>query len=493
MRPIVFVILFGFCLMSEASEERSKALGSRINLFEAWITTQLNDQDLRGISVCFVHDQEIIYAKGFGHADSENRIVATENTNFRIASITKLFTSIAIMQLVERKVLHLETSVAQIIPELSEIKANGHDLDEITVRALLTHTSGLPTNTKTLLDKHAEIGGIGPHHFLDSLGEQSLIFPANRIHKYSNQAMNLAGLIIERVSGIKYEAYIRRYVIEPLKLSATGFPGDFDDSKVVGYSRAVGGTRVKNEFPEMASILGLPSSGLLSNVSDLGKFMSWHFRTLEGRDETILPASALSKMQTVQWVPLPVPLHSTFASVLAYFSELMEIGGTGLGYFLDGEFVMHGGGLMGFASELVMDRHKMVGVAVLSNTVDAPVRFSQPRSISKNLYDMLVEVVIDGNNTNASDNLSEYEALYSDNQHWHYYVIELDQKLAILDLLEEFPLEKPIFLSEVGEDRFSDPSHRGFYSGEFDIVFVRNQNGKIDSMRVNTNVLHRTE
>ena len=146
---------------------------------------------------------------------------------------------------------------------------------------------------------------------------------------------------------------------------------------------------------------------------------------------------------------------------------------------------------MGFASEVVMDNQNGLGIAVLSNTVDAPVRFNHPESISRNLYEMVGRVLVEANSAGKSLLYGEYENLYSDDHHWHYYVTEMNRDLVLLNLREGFPLARPIVLSKIGEDRFVDPNHKGFYSGEFFVYFQRDKSGLVDSMIVNTNKLYR--
>ncbi len=183
----------------------------------------MSDQSLRGVSVSLVQNQKLIYAKGFGVSDFEKESPATELTNYRIASITKLFTSIALMQLVERKKIFLDTPVVEIIPELRAIKTNGHSVEGITIKTILTHTTGLPTNPNFLLDKKGKNQALALDEFLRGLAQQSLLFPPNRIHKYSNLAMNLGGLIVERVSGLSYEQYVQEVILTPLQLSPLAF------------------------------------------------------------------------------------------------------------------------------------------------------------------------------------------------------------------------------------------------------------------------------
>jgi CubicO group peptidase (beta-lactamase class C family) len=450
----------------------------------------MDQQSLRGVSVSLVRDQQVVYSKGFGFADFENQRPATEETRYRVASITKLFTSIALMQLIENEKLSLNTAVVDIIPELKNIQNNDYRVDEMTIKSILTHTTGLPTHPYFLLDKRASNRNLGVEDFLQKLPEQSLLFPPNRMHKYSNLGMNLGGVIVQRITGKPYSEYVRDAILVPLQMNSSGFPQDLGDSSVIGYSRLANNQRVRDEFPEMASLLGLPSAGLISNATDLAKFLSWHFNTLGGEDGSILSTRTLAEMQRVQWLPLPLALHPSFNSVLAFIANSLELGGTGFGYFREKEFVVHGGGLMGFASEFMMNNKNRIGLTVLANSLDTPVRLNHPQSISRNLYEMVGLVAAATNS--ASDNLNyvEYENVYSDGHNWFYYVTEVDDNLVLLNLLDSSPLANPIVLSKVAKDQFVDPNHKGFYFGEFFVEFHRDQSGLVEAMIVNTEKLY---
>ena len=140
---LIRIIVLGVSITTTHAQP-NELLQSRIRLFEAWLNTLMSDQSLRGVSVSLVQNQKLIYAKGFGVSDFEKRSPATELTNYRIASITKLFTSIALMQIVERKKIFLDTPVVEIIPELRAIKTNGHSVEDITIKSILTHTTVYP-------------------------------------------------------------------------------------------------------------------------------------------------------------------------------------------------------------------------------------------------------------------------------------------------------------------------------------------------------------
>ena len=156
LKSILLISFTFYHSMASADLQSSDLLQSRIRLFEAWLSTLMDEQSLVGVSVSLVQDQKLVYSKGFGFADFENRYPATKETNYRVASITKLFTSIALMQLVEERKINLSTAVTDVVPELKKIQSNEYHVNGITVKSILTHTTGLFTNPYFILDEKEE-------------------------------------------------------------------------------------------------------------------------------------------------------------------------------------------------------------------------------------------------------------------------------------------------------------------------------------------------
>ena len=490
-----FFVLIVVCSLGFANTDQNSLLDARIRLFEAWLESAMNEQAIPSVSVSLVQNQRLVYTRGFGFADVQMQRPASADTQYRIASVTKLFTSIALMQLIENQQLTLQTPIVDIVPELAAIQSNGYAIEDMTVWSILTHTTGLPTHANVLLDRQAPLTPPVRHAFLEGFEEQSLLFPPNRIHKYSNLSMNIAGVIIERVSNLRYEEYIQKFILTPLQMDATRFPSSSSsavvESQAIGYDRLIAGQRSPAEFSNMASLLGHPAAGLLSSTRDLARFLSWHFRTLSNEDSLVLTAQTLEQMQQVQWVPLPLEQGPLMSSVTAFLSNSLNLGGTGLGYFRNQELVLHGGGLRGFASEVVMDNQNQLGIAVLSNSLDAPVNFSYPRSISKTLYEVVGLMAADADNANLSLAHPEYEGVYTDNGHRHYYVTEIEQSLVMINLREASMFDNPAVLTRVAKDRFTDEDHQGFYAGEFTVEFYRDETGTVDGIYVNREKLYR--
>src|SRR5262249_34076443 len=162
-------------------------------LLSEFINEQMREKDLPGISIALVDDQQIVWQKGFGYADPKAKKPADEKTIYRVGSVSKLFTDIAIMQLVEQGKLDLDAPVTRYIPEFQPRNTSGK---AITLRELMSHRSGLvretpigsyfdpnpPTLTKTIA----------------SLNNTPLVYPPDTRTKYSNAAIATVGYILER-------------------------------------------------------------------------------------------------------------------------------------------------------------------------------------------------------------------------------------------------------------------------------------------------------
>ena len=104
---------------------------------------------------------------------------------------------------------------------------------------------------------------------------------------------------------------------------------------------------------------------------------------------------------------------------------------------------------------------------------------------------MVGEVITEGESNSTTMRYSEYENLYSNDNFWSFYAIEMDQKLVLIDLLHTSPMEEPIFLSEVGDGNFVSHDYKGIYKGEFFVRFHRDKQGIVDSIIINNEKIYR--
>src|SRR5690606_16046383 len=139
-----------------------------------------------------------------------------------ICSITKLFTSIAIMQLYEQGKLRLDDSLATILPE-RHIRQQFSDSGPITIRSLLTHSSGLPREADFPYWSAPDFKFPSSEQLAEKLDQQETLYPASTYFQYSNLGMALLGEVVEKLSGDSFEVYVQEHILKPLRLTNT-FP-----------------------------------------------------------------------------------------------------------------------------------------------------------------------------------------------------------------------------------------------------------------------------
>ena len=186
-------------------------------LFSAWLEGQILYRHLPGIAVGVVADQELIWATGFGFADTGKKVPMTPQTKFRMASHSKLFTATAIMQLREQGKLRLDDPVSKYLPWF-QVKAADSDDPPITIEELLTHSSGLPREagshwTTFEFPTSEQLRGL--------MAERQAPFSPEVRWKYSNLAFSIAGMVIETVSGQKWADYVQQHIYKPLGMTSS--------------------------------------------------------------------------------------------------------------------------------------------------------------------------------------------------------------------------------------------------------------------------------
>ena len=309
---------------------------------------------LPGMALGIIRDQELAWFGGFGAADLDSGKKPTENTIARIASVTKTFTTIAIMQLRDARQLELEDSLVQHIPEFASARPIRGDVEGVTLRRLLTHRSGLVTESPT----HGwnDLDFPSREEMLAKLPETGIVIPQDSAFKYSNLAFGLLGEVVYRVTGIPYIEYVHANIIEPLGLTSTVF--DLTDKLrphfFVGYNSTP--YQDRPESAPYAHLNGLSSAGQLhSTVSDLAKWVSFQFQTDGGdrRGAQVLKGQTLVEIQQPQYVE---PDWSA--------GQCLGWRATRIG---DHIYHNHGGGIHGFGTQVWFNVPSKIGVVVFIN------------------------------------------------------------------------------------------------------------------------------
>jgi D-alanyl-D-alanine carboxypeptidase len=202
---------------STTAVEADAALGARMDAAAADVLREIR---AAGFSVAVVRHGQPVLAKGYGYADLAERVPASANTIYRLASITKQFTAAAILHLAEEGKLSLEDRISDYLPDYPDPGRR------ITIRNLLSHTSGL--SDVAVVPILEEAGGVGytRDQIIDLVASQPLDFEPGTGHSYSNVGFMLAGVVIERVTGTAYADYLTNEVLRPLGLEQTSFCPD---------------------------------------------------------------------------------------------------------------------------------------------------------------------------------------------------------------------------------------------------------------------------
>ena len=294
-----------------------------------------------GLSVAVALGDEMVLAEGYGLAEVEHGVEADAETTFRIGSVTKQFTSAAIMRLYEERELELDEDMRTYLPDYP---SQGR---VVTLRHLLTHTSGIPSYTGLGEVFWGDVAKEVPHSEMLALWvDLPFEFEPGTRYSYNNSGYYLLGMVVEAVAGKSYADYVQGEFFGPLGLARTLY----DSNEEIIANRAQGyryeGGRIRND-PAMA--MGRPGAAgaLLSSAREL---VSWQLALVGGR--VVEPAS-------YEEMTLPFMLEDT--------SETAYGLGLGLEEKADRPCVSHAGGIFGFNSFLAYFPGSELSVAVISN------------------------------------------------------------------------------------------------------------------------------
>jgi CubicO group peptidase (beta-lactamase class C family) len=213
-----------------------------------------------GAALMVSHLGKVVFEQCFGMANIEEKLPVTRQTNFRLASLTKQFTALAILILAEQNKISLDQRLTDFLPEFPEYGR------EITVRHLLNHTSGVP-DYETLIPE-GRTRQLNDEDVLQLLSEQkSALFPHGTAYQYSNSGYVLLGRIIEQVDGRRLADFLNQNIFEPLGMSGTWIEGGRrQENRAFGYSR--GESEFKRTDQSLTSAV-LGDGGIYSSLADL--------------------------------------------------------------------------------------------------------------------------------------------------------------------------------------------------------------------------------
>ncbi|HEY3837716.1 MAG TPA: serine hydrolase domain-containing protein [Bryobacteraceae bacterium] len=314
------------------------------------------DQHVPGLVFGVVIDGDLVLVKGFGEQNRETHAPVTPDSVFRIASMTKSFTALAILQLRDAGKLSLEDPVSKWIPEIAGLNYPTRDTAPLRIRNLLTHGAGFPEDNPWGDRQLAT-----PDATLTQLLKQGLPFstPPDTAYEYSNYGFALLGRIVARASGVPYNEYIRRHILEPLHLrSATLDPADVPASvRAQGYGRS---GDAYTEIPSLGYGAFSSMGGMLLNARDLGRYVAFHLSAWPPRDDPETGPVRRSSVREMQHPWRPSGFHPERFSAYGYGLAVTQI-------CQYQRYVSHSGGLPGFGSNMAWLPYHGVGIFVMTN------------------------------------------------------------------------------------------------------------------------------
>lgn len=336
-----------------------------INLLEIWLESEMSYKRIPGLSAAIVFDQELLWTKALGYANPDKNVPTEPETIYSICSISKLFTSIAIMQLRDAGKLKLDDPLAKHLPWF-DIKKSDPKAPPITIRSVLRHSSGLPRESEQPYVGEPDLPWPEREKMINKLPDQETIYSTDVYFQYSNLGISLLGEVVAAVSGKSYNDYIRDHILDPLGMNSTT---TYLPEKDYGYGLAIGfsrwpreGTREQLPFFQAQGVA--PAAGFASTVVDMSKFASWQFRAIANADDPVLNGYTLKEMHRVHWVD---PDWQTRWGL--GFATWREKNVT---------FVGHGGGCPGYRTHIALSPKDKIAVIFMTNATDInPGRFTQ--------------------------------------------------------------------------------------------------------------------
>jgi D-alanyl-D-alanine carboxypeptidase len=452
-------------------------VASRLQVLDAWIRARVAERELPSVAIGIVHDQDIVWSKAYGFADVAKKVPATPKTTYRIASLSKTFTATAILKLRDAGRLQLDDPVVKHLAWFTPKNAHP-DGPVLTIRHLLTHTSGLPRESAASWYWN-DMSFPTREEMIAALAKQETVFPAETHVKYSNLAFAILGDVVERASGEPYEKYVTREVLAPLGMRDTlVLPTPDTPGLAVGYGKRVSGRpRAVSKFTDLK---GLAACGnLASSVEDLAKWVSFQMRDAAGEvgadfggpltprtsaANAVLKPSTLREMHRVQF------LGSSWKS------------GRGLGFGVrrvDDEIRYgHVGAISGHKTSFEVAPESKIAVIVLTNEDDG-----RPSEIQ----DMAFKVIEPAVKKATADKESEK----APHPEWQRFlgtyewegdetsVMLLDGELSLVDTTDDDPWADRVRLTPVSTTSFRMKG--GGSEGEL-VVFELDEKGSVKRM-----------
>lgn len=392
-------------------------LATAIDLYDAWVRFTMRQKHQPGLALGIVYDGELLWGGGYGIADIATKTPVNLDTRFRIASISKTFTAVGVLQLRDAGALSLDDPVSDYL-DWFDLQYEG--APAITIRNLLTHTSGLPRDSHNPM--WTECDAPEWDEFVAALKTRPPTRPPYDKFAYSNVGYSLLGGIIEAVSGQSWADYLQLNIVDPLEMSETRPVPQHDDPLL-----ATGYSQLDDNYQRKAMPFFLmkgfeASANFASSINDLVKYAAFH---LSDEENAVLSPHSLRDMHRIHWLE-PTWRSGYGLGSMQYKLEDWSISG-------------HGGGYPGYLTGFTLCREQSTALIVLTNALG-----SAPTEYINQGYKLVLPEIIKATETPAPEADPAWQIYLGEYVHeWGYEKVILrggQLQIVSLDAMEYPPV-----------------------------------------------------
>ncbi len=401
-------------------------------IIDSWLPVKIKYDELPGVTVGIVHRGKLVYSNAFGLADVEHDTPMSIDTTFRVASISKMFTAVAVLQLVEQKKIRLIDTIGKHLPWTKGAVA------KLTIKHVLSHTGGMLRDGDTT--QWSDDNFPTSEELQASVLRTEAVRKYRNRFKYSNFGYALLGEVIKQSSGLNFEEYVAKNIIRKIGMDGSA-PDLTDESKsglATGYSRFIPDT-ARTPFNQIPARSYSPAAGVISNILDLAKFVS-----------ALLKGNSLLSPQSRKLM----------------FKEMAKSGKDNNGYGLGSTIAKvkgytitgHRGAFPGFITRISIDAKNDLAVIVLTNSIDGLAR-----EICTGILEMIYDLptLTKGHGKKNITGVGEVEGTYR-NRWSDTTVVSAGKCLVAFTPKENSPLNDASVLVEKKSSTFEIVSKNGY-------------------------------
>jgi CubicO group peptidase (beta-lactamase class C family) len=372
-----FLLTIPFVLLHNAQADKTKTNPNPANTFQNKDTlsqkidsaanASLKRYNVPGAVICIVKDGKVIINKGYGYSNLQTKkVINPQKTLFRLASVSKIFTGIAVMQMVEQNKLELNKDINTYLKDFKFSYITGRP---VYLRDLLTHTAGFD-DRYIGKSAHSETESIPLDKFIPEF-RPAFLYPAGEIYTYSNYGIALAAYLVQSAANTQFDKYAGSNIFSPLDMQNTFYclPQGREKDLVTGYWNDNGTHR-----PFAFDFLNdYPAGQLLSTSEDISKFILAFLNKGEWNGHRILSEKSVNKMESVQFTH-----NSALQAACGYIFTIDTLNNQ--------KIIMHDGGYVGTSTRLMMLPEKNTGFFIACSELSSGFTYDITDIILNSLF-----------------------------------------------------------------------------------------------------------